>query len=99
MLEIVPTVKQITKNRISILNPETEIAFGKGVIQPQFDAVMSAVADRLAPGARVVWRSLHTDYPLTAETAARLVVDRELGRELQAGDKFPFYDIMPAERL
>ncbi len=67
--------------------------------QPEFDAVMAAVVERLSPGARVVWRSLHTDYPLTAATAARLAVDRELGRELQAGDKFPFYDIMPAERL
>ena len=66
--------------------------------QPQFDAVMSAVAERLAPGARLVWRSLHTDYPLAPATAARLLVDRELGRELQARDKFPFYDIMPAER-
>ncbi len=67
--------------------------------QVGFDRVMELCAARLEPGARLVWRSLHTDYPVPPAVADRLVVDRELGQRLRAADRFPFYDIIPAERV
>lgn len=45
---------------------------------------------------RVVWRLLHRDPPLPAWLAELVYPDAELGRELQAADRYPFYKIVPA---
>lgn len=64
--------------------------------RPAFEQIMRLLADRLEPRARLVWRSLHTDYPLPDELRDRVELELALGRELRRRDRFPFYDIIPA---
>lgn len=67
--------------------------------RPAFEQVMSLLADRLEPKARLVWRYLHTDYPLPESLRDRLDVDLPLGKRLKERDRFPFYDIIPASKV
>jgi len=67
--------------------------------QPAFEQVMELLAERLEPDARMVWRYLHTDYPLPEGLRDRISVDLALGRRLKDRDRFPFYDIIPATRV
>jgi hypothetical protein len=43
-----------------------------------------------------VWRYLHRDRPVPGSLEGSLMLDRELGSELELADRFPFYGIRPA---
>lgn len=64
--------------------------------QVQFETTLTLVNDKIARPGRVVWRYLHRDRPVPTSLEATLVVDRELGGELERADRFPFYGIRPA---
>ncbi len=53
------------------------------------------LTEKAPPGARIVGRFIHREHPVPSQIAARFVIDRELGRELLATDRYPFYTIVP----
>jgi len=61
-----------------------------------FDQLLALIADRAATPARLVWRSLHVNHALPDSLCARIRVNRALGEELQARDRFPIYRISAA---
>ena len=65
--------------------------------RPEFEALLSQIAARSGRPGRAVWRSLHAPVPAPESLAGRLRVDAELGRELTLRDRFPLYDVSPAE--
>jgi hypothetical protein len=64
--------------------------------QDQFDTVLTLVNDKIARPGRAVWRYLHRDRPVPRSLDGSLMLDRELGSELELADRFPFYGIRPA---
>ena len=64
--------------------------------QDQFGTVLRLVNEKIARPGRAVWRYLHRDRPVPGSLAGSLVLDRELGGELELADRFPFYGIRPA---
>jgi S-adenosylmethionine-diacylglycerol 3-amino-3-carboxypropyl transferase len=64
--------------------------------QDQFDTVLMLVNEKIARPGRAVWRYLHRDRPVPGSLDGSLVLDRELGGELERADRFPFYGIRPA---
>ncbi len=53
--------------------------------------------DREGRPLHVVWRFLHADRQPPEALRHRFRIQRDLGRELQQADRFPFYGIVPAE--
>jgi len=64
--------------------------------QDQFDTVLTLVNEKIARPGRAVWRYLHRDRPVPGSLDGSLVLDQELGGELELADRFPFYGIRPA---
>jgi S-adenosylmethionine-diacylglycerol 3-amino-3-carboxypropyl transferase len=59
-----------------------------------FDAVLGAVANRIARPGRVVFRSLRAEIPGDIKTPLR--VERALGEQLAASERCPFWVVVPA---
>lgn len=53
------------------------------------------LSEKAPPGAKIVSRFIHREHPLPPEISARFDIDRELGMELLASDRYPFYTIVP----
>jgi S-adenosylmethionine-diacylglycerol 3-amino-3-carboxypropyl transferase len=64
---------------------------------PEFDRLLHLMVEKARKPARVVWRYLHRRplVPENLQTALR--TDPRLATELQRGDRFPVYSIVPAD--
>jgi len=64
--------------------------------QDAFDHVMSLLATKAAPGARLVWRYIHVNRSVPEHLREHLPIDEDLGQSLRRTDRFPFYAIVCA---
>jgi len=63
--------------------------------QAEFDALLEALAGRVARPGRAVWRFLHVDRQVPVALRGQLRVEAQLGAALSASDRFPFYGVVP----
>lgn len=64
--------------------------------QEQFNSLLREVSRVSGGEGRVIWRFIHKDRIIPDDLKQKVVVDIELGRELQRRDRYPFYQIRPA---
>ncbi len=61
-----------------------------------FATLLGLLAERARRPARLVWRSLHRDYPVPESLRSVVVPDPALGDALRARDRFPVYRVSVA---
>jgi S-adenosylmethionine-diacylglycerol 3-amino-3-carboxypropyl transferase len=62
---------------------------------PEFEALLRTLSRRIARPGRAVWRWLHVARAVPNDLRGALRAEPELGEQLAASDRFPFYGVMP----
>jgi S-adenosylmethionine-diacylglycerol 3-amino-3-carboxypropyl transferase len=63
----------------------------------RFEELIGKLAGKLAPGSRLVWCYLHAHRHLSRDLSRQVLLNEDLGTRLREQDRFPFYNIVPAQ--